>query len=36
MQPGNWDGQSSEATKIMIFIISLYIDQVIEVLKASF
>lgn len=36
MQPGNWEGQSSEAAKIMIFIISLYIDQVIEVINASF
>lgn len=36
MQPRSWDGQSSEATKMMTFIISFYVDQVIQVIKASF
>ena len=35
MQPRDWDGQSSEA-EMMTSIISFYIDQVIEVMKAFF
>lgn len=34
--PRSWDGQSYEATKMMTLIISFYVDQVIEVTKASF